>query len=69
MSLEHLRDATSCMGLGVVLALLTLSASSQTTPKPKPISNYMREVGLIYIEQIEDFESKCTDALDCAIQY
>jgi hypothetical protein len=60
-------DATpgrGCVGLALLLVLLAVSASSQTTPKPKPISNYMRGVGLVYIEQIEDFDRRCGEEAD-----
>jgi hypothetical protein len=45
----------------LLLAFLTVSAVSQTTPKPKPISNYMREVGLIYIEEVDNLENECME--------
>jgi hypothetical protein len=53
---------TDAAGLGralVLLALSTVGASSQTTSKPKPISNYMREVGLTYLEEVENLQSEC----------
>ncbi|SRR5260370_37199810 len=45
----------------VLLALLTVSASSQSIPKPKPISNYMREVGLTYLEEVDNLQSECME--------
>jgi hypothetical protein len=45
----------------VLLVLLMVGASSQTTSKPKPISNYMREVGLNYLEEVENLQDKCTE--------
>lgn len=50
--------------LATVLLALIVSASSQQTPRPKPISNYMREVGLIYIEHIDDFDRTCGEEGD-----
>jgi hypothetical protein len=37
----------------------TTKSGSQSTLTEKPISKYMREAGLLYLEQIDDFERDC----------
>jgi hypothetical protein len=45
----------------VLAAMLTMSAVSQAKPKHLPISNYMREVGLTYLEEVQDLADSCQD--------
>ena len=45
----------------VLAAMLTMSAVSQAKPKHLPISNYMRGVGLTYLEEAQDLADRCED--------
>jgi len=45
----------------VLAAMLTISAVSQAKPKHLPISNYMRELGLTYLEETQDLADRCED--------
>jgi hypothetical protein len=49
------------MKTAVLLAMLTMSAVSQAKPKHLPISNYMREVGFTYLEEVQDLAHRCED--------
>ncbi|MGA2336282.1 MAG: hypothetical protein WBQ19_04495 [Terriglobales bacterium] len=49
------------MKTAVLAAMLTMSAVSQAKPKHLPISNYMREVGLTYLEEVQDLADRCED--------
>ena len=50
------------MRTAVLVAMLTLSAVSHAKPKHLPISNYMREVGLTYLEEVQDLADMCEDS-------
>jgi hypothetical protein len=45
----------------VLAAMLTMSAVSQAKPKHLPISHYMREVGITYLEEVQDLADRCED--------
>jgi len=45
----------------VLAAMLTMSAVSQAKPKHLPISNYMRGVGLTYLEEAQELADRCED--------
>jgi len=49
------------METAVLVAMLTMSAVSQAKPKHLPISNYMREVGLTYLEEAQNLADRCED--------
>jgi len=49
------------MKAAVLAAMLTMSAVSQAKPKHLPISSYMREVGLTYLEEVQDLADRCED--------
>jgi len=46
---------------GVLAAMLAMSAVSQAKPKHRPISDHMREVGLTYLEELQDLADRCED--------
>jgi hypothetical protein len=35
------------------------SALANPTPKPKPVSRYMRDMGILYLEAVEKLDSEC----------
>jgi hypothetical protein len=53
----------------IITALFALAlvstASTTKTPKPLPMSNYMRDVGLIYLEVLERLPLNCGDETVC----
>lgn len=49
------------MKSAVFVTMLTMSAVSQAQPKHLPISNYMREIGLTYLEEVQDLAHRCED--------
>jgi len=49
------------MKTALVVAMLTMSAVSQGKPKHLPISDYMREIGLTYLEGVHDLAHRCED--------
>jgi hypothetical protein len=48
------------MMTAALVAMLTINAFPQQK-KGKPISHYMRSVGILYLEKIDRFEKACTD--------
>jgi hypothetical protein len=54
--------------IGVSLGLFVVAAFGQSTPthkkpavKPSPLSHYMREVGLLFAEQLQTYDKACED--------
>jgi len=49
------------MKTAVLAAMLTMSAPSQAKSKYLPISDYMRQIGLTYLEEVQDLADRCED--------
>ncbi len=47
------------MKLLVILLVCVASAVAQKAPKPKPVSRYMRDIGILYLEAIEKLDVDC----------
>ena len=55
-------------GIALVLLMAGLTQAQQKPPQPEtemPISQYMRKVTLIYLEQIDSFDDRCKDHDSC----
>ena len=48
----------------VLVAVLTMSAASQAKPKHLPISDFMREIGAMYLQKAQDLADRCEDPTD-----
>jgi len=49
------------LATAVLAAMLMMCAVSEAKPRHLPISNYMREIGLTYLEGVQDLADRCED--------
>jgi hypothetical protein len=65
-TLDWTQNTDSLRLLAVVLLVASLAGAQQKPPQTEiPVSPYLRQVALIYLEQIDSFKDRCTDHDSC----